>query len=108
MLNRFMLVPSLVHPDEMHWNAPVPSAANGSVFPRAMLTHTACGFGRNKMVIFGGYDGAQEFSDISVMQISEDGCKCFSEPVFTSLLYKTVGTRVCMFMCLSISSDDCN
>lgn len=33
------------------------------------------------MVIFGGYDGAQEFSDISVMQISEDGLFCeWSQP----------------------------
>lgn len=86
------MVPILTFAEKMVWCVSSPSAAKGNVIPPAMMTHTMCGYEKNKLVLFGGYDGAQEFSEVSFMTISDDGCKCSNDHVklcFPSILHKS-------------------
>lgn len=59
----------------MVWKTAASSAAEGCVVPSPRQTHTACPVGDQKMIIFGGFDGTKDFSDVSVLNISEDGRK---------------------------------
>lgn len=57
------------------WTRPTTSIAPGSVCPPPMRNHTACSYGDNKMLLFGGFDGSFEFSDLSLLTFHGDGSK---------------------------------
>ncbi|BFI15065.1 hypothetical protein MPTK1_5g09080 [Marchantia polymorpha subsp. ruderalis] len=70
----------LFETDEMVWKTAASSAAEGCVVPSPRQTHTACPVGDQKMIIFGGFDGTKDFSDVSVLNISEDESCQWSQP----------------------------
>jgi len=59
----------------MIWKTPTTSFASGSVCPPPMRNHTACSYGDNAMLLFGGFDGAYEFSDLSLLTFHDEGSK---------------------------------
>ncbi|KAG0601549.1 hypothetical protein M758_11G120800 [Ceratodon purpureus] len=65
----------------MSWNTPTTTIAPGSVCPPPMRNHTACSYGVNKMLLFGGFDGSYEFSDLSLLTFQDEGNTCeWSQP----------------------------
>lgn len=50
------------------------SAEAGSAFPRPSWNHTACAY-KNKMMVFGGFDGYLQSSELSILSFSNDGGK---------------------------------
>jgi hypothetical protein len=59
----------------MCWERPAASVALGSVCPPPMRNHSACPLGASRMLLFGGFDGATEFSDVSLLTFIDQGCE---------------------------------
>ncbi|KAH9563031.1 hypothetical protein CY35_05G103700 [Sphagnum magellanicum] len=59
---------------DMCWERPAVSVALGSVCPPPMRNHSACPLGASRMLLFGGFDGATEFSDVSLLTFIDQGC----------------------------------
>lgn len=57
---------------QKRWRIPMVSAEEGSAFPPGVWNHTACGI-HNKMIVFGGFDGYRELSEVSVLCFSDNG-----------------------------------
>jgi N-acetylneuraminic acid mutarotase len=65
----------------MCWERPAASVALGSVCPPPMRNHSACPLGAGRMLLFGGFDGATEFSDMSLLTFIDQGFSCeWSQP----------------------------
>nr|XP_024360494.1 uncharacterized protein LOC112274886 isoform X4 [Physcomitrium patens] len=65
----------------MSWKTPTINIASGSFCPPPMRNHTACSYGNNRMLLFGGFDGSCEFSDLSLLTFYDEGKICeWSQP----------------------------
>ena len=72
------------HVEDEEFHIPPTSVVPGSVYPPPMRNHTTCAFGDNKLILFGGFDGSYEFSDLSLLTFSEGGSKLVqSELIFS-------------------------
>lgn len=63
------------HVEDEEFHIPPTSVAPGSVYPPPMRNHSTCAVGDNKLILFGGFDGSYEFSDLSLLTFSEGGSK---------------------------------
>lgn len=65
------------------WRCLVASAETGFVFPRPSWNHTACAY-KNKMIVFGGFDGCLESSELSILSFANDVESCsWSQPRYS-------------------------
>lgn len=54
------------------WRVPIVSIEMGSACPGPIWNHTACAF-ESKMIVFGGFNGSSQSSDVSILSFSDDG-----------------------------------
>ncbi|KAI5061689.1 hypothetical protein GOP47_0024194, partial [Adiantum capillus-veneris] len=54
----------------------------GSAFPRPAWNHTACSY-KNKMIIFGGFDGCLQSSEVSILSFSNNDSCSWSQPRYS-------------------------
>ena len=82
------------------WRVPAVSAEMGSACPGPIWNHTACAF-ESKMIVFGGFNGSVQSSDVSILSFSDDGGESY---VMVFLKLRFLRSVICV---LTIFPDSC-